>query len=1258
MAQANPLAQTPLASAYVDLSPDFVIDEKLYGQLQSELEGDETLNFAQNANISNLFESDTAYRRYLTYRYADMLLKLPEIGTQEDKEKAATFLQGLSDIKDQGTRANVLQNYRNRIRLYQKPAVNIEPLTRYDEGLLQNYLKRPDPEGLSEYDRFLSRTRGIAGPGLEIDPSEDIDPVGPPRDSTPTDYPPIGMNLMTEEERKEFAANGINPDRYFNAGQSYQDQFITGFREGDLGPDTLGARGFDFPPTRDVSVELPTPLTEIPARRLGALTKNQLIFNEDMPWRLKLYAGGAFNPTPEEAEFAMANEFPDIKGRIRYLFPLQPDRGLGVLVPKLDDSGEMELIPLRPEAGLEEIVDIAAAITMQETTPILLEVSRGKLSNTVRRLSNGLRRLFNKQEKTQDLVRRGGVRRGLKNAAVTGAEVAVGRVMQLAAARNAGVNNLSFERMPEDADMAAVMASLGSLGVSTTLGTLTAIYNKLPFGFGGKDIPEETLEDLFEAIEELKLRRVDKDSPIEFTNEELNQIAREAGESIGKDAELKLTLGQLTGRQDIQQLEAELYSFLSARDFPQTKQFEEAIINNREVAVNFWNALTKQADTDITVDQFIQTIRNRQAEIQGYAKAAAEREKTILKTRAELPQRVGSEYKLGDETAADVASVFTEKTPGNFLHRQSPVLLKQADEEHALRVSNFENAVQGLSDLEVDPTIVQAAFRELRDKGGQDRIVKLLGDVRFAEAIREITPMGEGGVSTLRRLAGEEQVTDKGEVVPPIKYDLPTLFGIKESVESILRASSDGGVQAAAIRFRDTIDEQIENTLDKAARKDLEAQGISPTPNLVAESRKTSERFAEYNETRMELMNYRDIFDRNYVKNLANLAPAEVLPFVMNSTAKELQSFVDLVNRGSDSQVKLGALRKLVIQDIGAIVDPAADLATQNKQWSEYLGKNEEQLKILFPEADFLELQNWSKVLKTAEADEKKIQVNLEAIEDMLGIDEDFSDFIRKLFGTSGDERLTDSDLVALQNLGGKLEQFPQAQQQAFQVFQSSLKRRIEDISVGEEAGKQPALNLFGNFNLDKFKTFINDGFQGGQTGQDQLAQRLIPIFGKDLGRRYARDLRAFAFITGKQKPATADAVLRNATNKAQLTTGEWQGLISAIQRITMSPFSRASRQVTFAQEKLRLNAQADLLDIVVNPHKLNKYIKSRNRKFTRNQWYQFIGGLAASREEDIGTSRGEQPFEQKLDTLGDFPTAVMSRITDLLGMEEEENEL
>ena len=68
MAQANPLAQTPLASAYVDLSDDFVIDEKLYSQLQSQLEGDETLNFAQNANISNLFESDTAYKRYLTYR--------------------------------------------------------------------------------------------------------------------------------------------------------------------------------------------------------------------------------------------------------------------------------------------------------------------------------------------------------------------------------------------------------------------------------------------------------------------------------------------------------------------------------------------------------------------------------------------------------------------------------------------------------------------------------------------------------------------------------------------------------------------------------------------------------------------------------------------------------------------------------------------------------------------------------------------------------------------------------------------------------------------------------------------------------------------------------------------------------------------------------------------------------------------------------------------------------------------------------------
>ena len=148
---------------------------------------------------------------------------------------------------------------------------------------------------------------------------------------------------------------------------------------------------------------------------------------------------------------------------------------------------------------------------------------------------------------------------------------------------------------------------------------------------------------------------------------------------------------------------------------------------------------------------------------------------------------------------------------------------------------------------------MRVTFQELKNKGGQDRIVKLLGDVKFAEAIREITPMGEGGVSTLRRLAGEEQVTDAGEAVAPIKYDLPTLFGIKESVESILKNSSDAGLQGAAIRFRDKIDEQIEQTLDNAARKDLKAQGISPTPNLVAEYRRTGERFAEYNETRIEL---------------------------------------------------------------------------------------------------------------------------------------------------------------------------------------------------------------------------------------------------------------------------------------------------------------------------------------------------------------------------------------------------------------------
>ena len=40
MAQANPLAQTDFARAYIDVSPDFNVDDSLFKQLQAHLESD------------------------------------------------------------------------------------------------------------------------------------------------------------------------------------------------------------------------------------------------------------------------------------------------------------------------------------------------------------------------------------------------------------------------------------------------------------------------------------------------------------------------------------------------------------------------------------------------------------------------------------------------------------------------------------------------------------------------------------------------------------------------------------------------------------------------------------------------------------------------------------------------------------------------------------------------------------------------------------------------------------------------------------------------------------------------------------------------------------------------------------------------------------------------------------------------------------------------------------------------------------------
>ena len=163
-------------------------------------------------------------------------------------------------------------------------------------------------------------------------------------------------------------------------------------------------------------------------------------------------------------------------------------------------------------------------------------------------------------------------------------------------------------------------------------------------------------------------------------------------------------------------------------------------------------------------------------------------------------------------------------------------------------------------------------------------------------------------------------------------------------------------------------------------------------------------------------------------------------------------------------------------------------------------------------------------------------------------------------------------------------------------------------------------------------------------------------LFGHEEGAEYAKNLRAFVFIADKQKEAPLDTILDTVSKSTKSSLDEHIALISALQRIFISPLTKTSRQITFAKEKLRMNAAEDLLSVMMDPWKMKKLINARNRMMTVKEMSNFLGSLAISREQvDIGTSRGMSVADRKIKQLEEDDSGEidsMSRIWDLLEIE------
>ena len=1206
----------------------------------------------EGAKISDILDS-TDYENYLRDRYATELVQgtllqtlkgLPSLGRDElsaptaaDVSEAQRYLGQQTLDPEVFSPSQRLEATRRYLSTYERPRDEkpLEPLKPLD-------MRPVNIPAIGVGMPQMLSVRKLDGSG-----EDEYAPFSPMFGKTEaeTDY---GLakeaTFISESERDYYRANNVNPDRYFNAGENAFNEWIVGLR--------------------DAQKETTLPLQGIIA------VSNQLALDSESPWKLKAAYGLPINPTPREMEFVMKNEFPDIVGRIRYIDWRDKDKGLAVRVPKQDGSGEEEYIPLNPQFGLtmlgEEGLRMVAQETGTLTAEMLMEGGLGK--KAAKMLMNGVQTSAEKfsSEVMKDTSFSGRVKRAGRTAATTSIAAAFGRYTQLMIAREQGINNISEERAFEDAEFAALLAGTSSLAISTVLGTLSKITRV----FTGEDIPSAKLADIQKKINAVK---APKETPVEFTTDELIAIAKDVGAEVGKDFDLtNLTVGQLTGDASLQVLEQELFAELADMGLDAAPLFKEVIMGNREVAYQLWRELTRYSPgfENLKLSDFQKYLKGKQDEQIKAAKLAAEKEAEEIRKASQLDQQLDSASPLR-QTDKQLADAFLRvKGSGNLVFRRdTPEFALQADETYNTLKNNLETAISGLGNLKYDripqgqsTSLITEEFRRVLNAGDSDALIKMMQDTELAALLKDLIPM-KNGVSTLAQLAGEVR-DKKGRFLPNLDLSYGDLVSMRNAVEGILLSHPDNKVKAATKPLLDAIDNQAMDLLRVEAKRQLKAQGIdSPSALRVDDYIENSEMMAPVLAARDAFDNYKRDFDRQYLKQFSEQSsPERLTEFVLNSSPEQINSLLQNIYANPDAIVRLQNIRQLILNDIEKAVDPLADPVSQNKAWNEYFESHKEQLQALFPESQFARLNDYASVQEAGIKQISQLDEGIEALEKELDLEMSFSDFVSDVLLASKKDKLLGNDDIALQKLRTVLDKYPELQSVVFDMTKANLRRQIENMKMSSAGLPSDAENMFnevGAFDFAGFERFLSEAEESGPVGAAQFASRISQLLGPEIGNKFARNLRATGFIFNKLQNASPDKVLDDARKGMRNTLEQHMAIYSGLQRVLISPLSKTSRQLTFIKEKLTKRAANDLLNIMTDPSKLDDLIKSRNKVMTYKEFLNFISSLAVARANvDIGSEVGETPEQRQEKTLdierdekGFFTKRVdtFSRLTDLI---------
>ena len=986
-------------------------------------------------------------------------------------------------------------------------------------------------------------------------------PVQLPVKEDVTDYSGFTESILNEEDRQKLVSFNVDPDVIYQGDQSFYEKYMEG---------------------------------QFPA---GTIDK-------DSPWRVKAFFF-PINMTPFEAEKLLEQESPNAE--FRYINPRDKSMGLAIR----DESTNGRFVPLRPQFGLEAGTEELITGLGQEMGALFTELVGLK----------GLGKLIGEGVEQTTLSRKAG--RGAGTVAIAGFSAGIGRFAQLAYGNAKGINEVSIERAFEDAGLAAVLGGAGAAVVGTAMATVGQVWKTIT----GSNIPQPVIDRLQASIAKVKTKGTGE----EFTSKELTKITRQAALAVGDSVtKYRPTAGELTQDDFLKSLEIELFSQLSTTAKGR-QAYEDIVNNNSNAAFNFWQELTENAPElkGISYTDFREFLKKQQDDYAAQAAEAAKLKIRDIEEGAKLDEVLPEQSPEQMLTIDELGSTFTrDQESGSLIFkRNSPEFLAQSDEAYNTAKDSVAREIDALSGLKYDrktdsATQIIPAFREAFNAGeDKDAIMRTLGEVEASDVIKSMIPMRDG-ISILKQLLGVT-VDDQGKFLKQADLDFGQLAGMQNALNSLFMESSDRGVREVAMKLRDAVEAQIDDLITFQARKQLAAEGVeAPTAKVLGE--KVQEIAGPLIEAQAGLRQANQAIERRFIRELVDKEPSEIADFVLSSSPKQITQLLDQIYQLPDSIVRMQNLRQLVVENMRKSMG-SLPLAEQNKAYAKFLEKNSDQLKALFPEAQFLKLTNFQEVQEQALKDTAEAAEELAELEKKLGKSpaEFISDFL--LQGRSA--RLTGAAEMSRREFGELIKENPKLRPYVTALTRDFFQKNFETTRTAGDT------MFSGGLDVNRFIDFIQSGVRSGQEGSSELGQIFGPLLGKEEGLKFAKNLRMLAQILDRGVRRSARSPMSQGP-AANQTIDDFLQEMSFAQRILIPPLTQTGRRVTALMMGYRDQAKSDLLEVLADPTKLDILLKNRADQISRRDFYKFLGALAVTREVDIGTETSEDTYDRAIKGL------------------------